>query len=287
MAKPPAEPPAIPPRPATLAAFGRLLRRWREHRQLTLDQLAAATGISKPYLSNIETATAPGPASEEKLRRIARALDLPEPPLVAAGDWLRTPASVRRMITARGEDDVPRREDGAIDLDAAVEKKAARPVPTVTVPEIPLRSIPLINRVTAGKPGEYTDLEYPRGVADDYVPAPDLPDAPTASAFALKIHGDSMDPDYTDGEIIIVGPSTGENQPKDGDDCVVRLGEEDNFATTFKRIYFVKTPEGDAVRLVPLNPRYPKHVVPLEKVTGIYPLMYRLLPPKRPGPANA
>src|SRR6185437_9320997 len=80
------QPPEIPPRPATLGAFGRLLRRARERRELTLDQLAAATKISKPYLSNIETASAPGVASEEKLRRIARALELPEDQLVAAGD---------------------------------------------------------------------------------------------------------------------------------------------------------------------------------------------------------
>jgi SOS-response transcriptional repressor LexA len=286
-------PPAIPERPASLRALGSLIRKLREHRKLTLDALMAKTGISKPYLSNIETGKGPGPASEEKLRRVARALEAPEDQLVAAADWLRTPPSVRKMIeNAKGGGALPRRSDGAIDLDAAIaaraaaapdEARASSEGSTAIPVEIPLRNIPLINRVTAGKPGEYTDLEYPRGVADDYIPAPDLPDAPVSSAFALKIIGDSMAPDYADGEIIIVGPvPKNSDGPKDGDDCVVRLGEEDNFATTFKRVYFVKTPAGQAVRLVPLNPKYPKHVVPLEKVTGIYPLMYRLLPAKRP-----
>src|SRR4051812_40348866 len=53
-------------RPASLASFGAALRRRREGLGLTLDALARATGISKPYLSNIETARAPGPPSEEK-----------------------------------------------------------------------------------------------------------------------------------------------------------------------------------------------------------------------------
>jgi transcriptional regulator with XRE-family HTH domain len=147
MAKKHDQPPVIPPRPASLGTLGRLLRKTREQRGMTLDQLAAATGISKPYLSNIEPATAPGPASEEKLRRVARALELPEDQLLAAADWLRTPASVRKMIRARSQEDLPRRSDGAIDLDAAVEKKIAQARP---------------HRLHSGNPAAHRPLDQPR-----------------------------------------------------------------------------------------------------------------------------
>ena len=145
---------------------------------------------------------------------------------------------------------------------------------------LPIRNIPVLNRVAAGTAREHGDLNYPAGVADDYVPAPDLPDAPIKSAFALRISGDSMAPDYTEGEIIIVGPG----DAADGDDCVVRLAESENFATTFKRIFFERNAHNEitAIRLVPLNPAHAERRVAAEEVTGIYPLLYRLTPAKHP-----
>jgi phage repressor protein C with HTH and peptisase S24 domain len=92
----------------------------------------------------------------------------------------------------------------------------------------------------------------------------------------VRVTGDSMLPEYREGDILIVGPG----QPKDGDDCVVRTGDTENFATTFKRVFFMKSAEGEATtaRLVPLNPAHPERVVKLEDVTGIYPLVYRMVP---------
>ena len=50
------------------------VRVWREHRGLSLGQLAKAAGISKPYLSQIETGKRRG--TIEVLAAIARGLDL-------------------------------------------------------------------------------------------------------------------------------------------------------------------------------------------------------------------
>jgi SOS-response transcriptional repressor LexA len=285
-------------RPASLAAFGAALRARRESLGLTLDAVAAVTGISKPYLSNIETARAPGPASEEKLEKLAAALGLAAGVLTGGADWLRTPASIRQALAAAvgggaGAGELPRRTDGAIDLDAARPAgaggaggaKAVGP-PVRAAGEVPVRAVPLINKVAAGRPAEFTDLSYPAGVADAYVPAPDLPDPALAAAFALRVSGDSMAPAYQEGDLLIVGPAT----PRDGEDCVVRLDDLEGFATTFKRVYFVRDGGGDgeatAVRLVPLNPRYAERVVPVERVTGIYPVLYRLVP-GRPAEASA
>ncbi len=274
-------------RPESLEALGAAIRNRRESLGLTLDEIAAKTHISKPYLSNIETARAPGPPSEEKLRLIANALQLNEIQLVEAGDWLRTPDSVRRLIT---HSDTPRRPDGTRNLDAAFGTKTSRKgtktlrAPTEKGP-LPLREVPILNRVAAGSAREHGDLNYPAGIADDYVPAPDLPEAPVKSAFALRISGDSMAPDYTEGEIIIVGPG----DAADGDDCVVRLAESENFATTFKRIFFERTANKEltAIRLVPLNPAHAERRLRPEEITGIYPLLYRLTPAKRPKPTAA
>jgi len=48
---------------------------WREHRGLTQQDLAKRAGISKPYLSQIETGKRQG--TVETLGAIARALDVP------------------------------------------------------------------------------------------------------------------------------------------------------------------------------------------------------------------
>ena len=48
---------------------------WREHRGLTQQELATRSGISKPYLSHIETGKRQG--TVDTLSAIARSLDVP------------------------------------------------------------------------------------------------------------------------------------------------------------------------------------------------------------------
>ncbi|HVT82331.1 MAG TPA: helix-turn-helix transcriptional regulator, partial [Phycisphaerae bacterium] len=148
-------------RPASLKAFGKAVRQVREKRGMTLESLAAETGISKPYLAHIETARTPGPPTEGKLKALAKGLGLEPRVMVEAGDWLHTPASVRRAVL-RGEG--PRRADGAMDLDAMMgrnhggtkgvkekenEKGKGGDVGTYG-DMIGVKRVPLINRVAAG-----------------------------------------------------------------------------------------------------------------------------------------
>lgn len=63
--------------------FGNLVRRRREERELTLGDVAAAVGISIAYLSRIER-DRENPPRDELIRRIARAVDLPEDEAFAA-----------------------------------------------------------------------------------------------------------------------------------------------------------------------------------------------------------
>ena len=146
-------------------------------------------------------------------------------------------------------------------LQELVEKSAGN------VEQVATNAVPVINRVSAGYPLDFTDLSYPKGVADDYVGCPDVQDK---DAFAARVHGDSMMPKYREGDIVIFSPSAA---TRNGDDCFVRF-EDGN--TTFKRVFFESEEGGRAVlRLQPRNERYRPQVVPSQEVSGLYKALFR------------
>jgi phage repressor protein C with HTH and peptisase S24 domain len=146
-------------------------------------------------------------------------------------------------------------------LQELVEKSAGN------VEQVATNAVPVINRVSAGYPRDFTDLSYPKGVADEYVGCPDVQDQ---DAFAARVHGDSMMPKYRAGDIVIFSPSAA---PKNGDDCFVRF--EDG-QTTFKRVFFESDEAGASViRLQPRNERYRPQTVASEKLTGLYKAVFR------------
>jgi SOS-response transcriptional repressor LexA len=72
-------------------------------------------------------------------------------------------------------------------------------------------------------------------------------------AFALRVSGDSMMPEFRHGDVIIVDPAV---RPRPGSYVVATTGEHD---ATFKRYRLVETLQsGEAVfELIPLNSFYP------------------------------
>src|SRR4051794_16137497 len=78
--------------------LGVKLRRQRRRMGFTLDELALKTGISKPYLSLIETGRVPNPPSDEKPRRLEATLGFNPNELVAQAHLHRTPRDVRAML---------------------------------------------------------------------------------------------------------------------------------------------------------------------------------------------
>src|SRR5438876_10618690 len=106
-------------------ALGPKLRRQRRRLGLTLDELAGRTGISKPYLSLIETGRVPNPPSDEKLRRLEQSLGFIAGELVSQAHLQRTPRDVRavlaRLLSREGSGEVvataPANGTAAIDLD--------------------------------------------------------------------------------------------------------------------------------------------------------------------------
>src|SRR5215213_11886403 len=82
-----------------MESLGSKLRRKRMKLGLTLDELAGRTGISKPYLSLIETGRVPNPPSDEKLRRLEQVLGFTAGELLTQAHLQRTPRDVRAMLS--------------------------------------------------------------------------------------------------------------------------------------------------------------------------------------------
>ncbi len=271
-----------------MESLGTKLRRQRRRLGLTLDELAGRTQISKPYLSLIETGRVPNPPSDEKLRRLEQTLGFPPGELLSQAHLQRTPRDVRAVLAKLMQEDrdhkaadaaggaiatldqpgsVPR---GAINLDDAYLSGMLQELVDRSkgnVETVATNAVPVINKVSAGYPKDFTDLSYPRGVADDYVSCPDVRDP---DAFAARVFGDSMTPRYTEGDIVVFSPA---KHPRDGDDAFIRF---DDGTTYFKRVFFESDDLGRPVlRLQPRNEKYRPQVVPSEKVTGLYKAMYR------------
>ncbi len=104
--------------------------------------------------------------------------------------------------------------------------------------------VPLISWVAAGSWRDVAD-PYPAGVGEALVP---VTCRAGPNAYALRVQGDSMEPVFPDGSVIIVDPAV---EPRQGSYVVVRLDEAEQ--ATFKQLVI----DGGTRYLKPLNPRYP------------------------------
>ncbi len=104
-----------------------------------------------------------------------------------------------------------------------------------------LRKIPIISWVTAGKWEEVGDSFQPED-AEDWTET----DVKGEHVFALRVKGDSMEPEFYEGDIIIVNPHVRESS---GDYVVVKNDEEEALLKQLKKY-------GKQRILHPLNPKY-------------------------------
>ena len=114
--------------------------------------------------------------------------------------------------------------------------------------------VPLLSSVQAGAFKEFVDNQHPGDGGQELIPT----SVPVKRhTFALRVSGDSMEPDFREGMILIIEP---ELEANPGDFIIAKNGDEE---TTFKQL--VK--DGGDWYLKPLNPRYP--MKPLGKSTII------------------
>ncbi len=265
-----------------MTRLGQTIHARRRALGLTLQHLADAVGCSKAYLSAIENARVDNPPRRRLLAALEGALGITGGELARLADWQRTPGAVRadlqrlsaqqahlrRLLRGAMAEGQEGQAEGGLDalwrsgclhrwLDEA-QSNVGRPV-GVSV------QVPLINRVAAGYPSDFTDLDYPTRVADEYVSCADVTDP---QAFAARVIGESMLPDYREGDIIVFAPG---EPAEDGADCFVRLLPDHD--TTFKRVYFE---DDEQVRLQPLNPAFTAQRKARRLIAGLYPAIYRI-----------
>ena len=247
--------------------LGRIIRKKREQLHLTLDEVSNRIGFSKPYLSTIETGKVKNPPSDELLTKLEKILEFDTGLLLHIAHIEGLPADVRHeyesaeaenqkwrhiaknLIDKKG--DANRLTELLAESDLNVEQEQ--------LPLAPGRLVPVINKVSAGYPTDFNDLDYPVGIADDYIRCPDLHDPNT---FAVRVVGDSMEPKFHEGDIVIFSPAT---EVHNGDDCFVRFAMPHE--TTFKRVFF----ESDnKIRLQPRNEKYSPTIVDGKRINGLY-----------------
>jgi len=126
----------------------------------------------------------------------------------------------------------------------------------------PGRRVPLIGLAQAGGEGFFDDAGYPVGGAWDEVSLPEIADA---NAYALEISGDSMEPVFRDGDVVIVSP----NAPvRRGDRVVVRTARGEVMAKQLSRR------SARRVELRSLNPAHPDYSFELQDVMWIHRILW-------------
>jgi SOS-response transcriptional repressor LexA len=109
-----------------------------------------------------------------------------------------------------------------------------------------LRKIPIISWVMAGKWEAVCDHLQP-GEAEEWIEI----DVKGSNVFAVRVKGDSMIPEFNEGEIAVINPHL---EVRSGDYVVVKNDDEE---ATFKQFKVY----GDTTILHPLNPKYPDIVL--------------------------
>lgn len=130
-------------------------------------------------------------------------------------------------------------------------------VQLITQATPPKRTLPLIGFAQAGNGGFFGDGGYPAGSGWDEVSFPAVADE---HAYALEISGESMQPVYRDGDIVIVSPGASTRR---GDRVVVKTLEGEVLAKELKR----RTAR--TIELKSLNSAHEDRVLQLDQVDWI------------------
>ena len=160
----------------------------------------------------------------------------------------RTPQQIIAVCTgnktignrlARDIETVLSLEVNSLDIDQNVEELSL---------SLRTKRIPIISWVHAGDPHDTGDNDYSETmIVDGYIPD---------GCFGLRVNGDSMIPEFNEGDPIVINPS---KHPKPGDFVVARVcSVAGSCETTLKQYALVGVDEygREVFELRPLNPLY-------------------------------
>ncbi|MBN1815977.1 MAG: helix-turn-helix domain-containing protein [Sedimentisphaerales bacterium] len=248
-------------------SLGQIIRNRREEMGLTLDEVAARIGFSKPYLSTIETGRVRNPPRDGCLYKLEQVLQFEAGLLQHIAHLERMPSDIKQNFEAVDAENrrlrgiIKKISENKVSFEQIDDLLGDEQIDLATAGQklSPGRFVPIINKASAGQFMDFDDLGYPVGFADDYARCPDLHDP---NAFAVRVFGDSMEPKFREGDLVIFSPAA---EVHSGDDCFIRLTLPHE--STFKRVYF----EADnQVRLQPRNQKYAPTMVDGRRINGIY-----------------
>jgi phage repressor protein C with HTH and peptisase S24 domain len=124
------------------------------------------------------------------------------------------------------------------------------------------RRIPLIGLAQAGSGGFFDDGGYPAGGGWDEVTLPEIGDI---NAYALEIAGDSMNPVFRDGDMVVVSPAA---PIRRGDRVVVRTHAGAVMAKQLSRR------SARRIELNSLNPAHADHSFDLQEVAWMHRIVW-------------
>lgn len=124
------------------------------------------------------------------------------------------------------------------------------------------RRIPLIGMAQAGSEGFFDDGGFPVGGSWDEISLPEVGDP---NAYALEISGDSMEPVFRDGDVVIVSPAAAVRR---GDRVVVRTAGGEVMAKELKR------QSARRVELSSLNPLHPNYKFDLGELAWMHRIVW-------------
>ena len=124
------------------------------------------------------------------------------------------------------------------------------------------RRVPLIGLAQAGGDGYFDDGGYPVGGSWDEISLPDIGDP---NAYALEISGESMEPVFRDGDVVVVSPAA---PVRRGDRVVVRTAKGEVMAKELRR------QSAKRIELASLNPAHPSYSFDLPEIAWMHRIVW-------------
>lgn len=213
-------------------ATGKNLSRHRKRLCLTLDQLSDISGVERGTIGALEVRDS---KRSDFFGKLAKALG---------------------MTVEQLEDESYLSDNLLPSSNTKLQVVSAESEPSNLEQAPALRGkVPLISFVKAGEFAEVIDNLQP-GDGEEWI---DATCPVNRYTFALRVVGDSMEPDFPAGMILIIEP---ELSPEQNDYVIAKNGDGE---ATFKQL----TRDGADWYLKPLNPRYPIKPLGTSRIIGV------------------